>query len=839
MAGGRPDEPSPPPAGREVLGAAGILLVLLALLFHDVVFLNRTLLTFFLPRGVMGEAPPWGYPGPPREPNLFVLDPLASLSISEPAARKASQLLWRGEAPLWDSSTSLGRPLLASADTSVPNPVRLPLELWPWPLMWDAFLLGRLLVAGLFAYLLARRLGLGPRGSMTAGLGYAFSGYFLLYINHPHADFAMITPVVLHALELLAERASPGRLAYAAAALALGIVSNNPQASVIVLMFAVAYYLARAFVVSRGEGRPGYWATVGPFAVALALGVGLTGYALVPMVELIGVPGTGGLVETRHTVEAAHGLRYDRPEHLVTLLVPYLKGPPQQSFVDGGWSGVRNYVGVVVALLAVVGLFARAPIRRFGWIFLGAGAFFLAKTYGMPLVNWVGALPVLNLVAFAPYSGPVIAVSLVVLAGIGVDRVARGRVTSRDVGIGVAAVVVGLAVLLWLNRGALPSVPPQVVMAQLALAAALVLATGGVALAVARGRLGGRAGAGVLVGLVALELFAFTLPLKDDAGRVLQAVFRGEGVGFVRRPDRHDPLTEPPYVRFLRDRPGVFRVVGVDHLLYPNTASAFDLDDVRGLTATSLSRYLAYVQAFVTTETGHRFTDLPSTSVAPGQPRSLAGNPMFDLLNVRYLVARADRPFPSGTEDQFRLVYDDEVKVYENLHAFPRAFLVHRAVTAASPEEALELLRRPGFDPASEAVVEGEVPPALLAAASPSPTRDSVRVTRHEDHRVEIEASTDAPGLLVLSDSHYPGWRAYVDGEERPILPTDLALRGVYLEAGDHTVRFAYAPRSFRLGVLLTLLSAGVLGAWPLATRLRRRRASRQGSEATVDPGAG
>ena len=52
----------------------------------------------------------------------------------------------------------------------------------------------------------------------------------------------------------------------------------------------------------------------------------------------------------------------------------------------------------------------------------------------------------------------------------------------------------------------------------------------------------------------------------------------------------------------------------------------------------------------------------------------------------------------------------------------------------------------------------------------------------------------DARSLLVLTDVHYPGWKATVDGEPAQIERVDYLLRGVRVPAGSHRVEFSYEP---------------------------------------------
>jgi hypothetical protein len=175
---------------------------------------------------------------------------------------------------------------------------------------------------------------------------------------------------------------------------------------------------------------------------------------------------------------------------------------------------------------------------------------------------------------------------------------------------------------------------------------------------------------------------------------------------------------------------------------------------------------------------------------------------------------------------RLRLVHSGDVKVYENLDVLPRAFVVHRAWTTAGQEEALSRMQAPEFDPRSEIVVEGN---DALTHPVPSETDgDGVQITSYTPERVDIRARLDAPGYLILTDAAYPGWRAWVDGEEVEILTADLLFRAVRLDAGSHTVTFAFRPRSVSVGGAVSLASAAAV-AGLLIVCVYNQRKERQG----------
>ena len=80
------------------------------------------------------------------------------------------------------------------------------------------------------------------------------------------------------------------------------------------------------------------------------------------------------------------------------------------------------------------------------------------------------------------------------------------------------------------------------------------------------------------------------------------------------------------------------------------------------------------------------------------------------------------------------------------------------------------------------------------------------------------------PGVVILSDSYYPGWQATVDGEPARIYAANHLFRGVEVGAGVHEVRFIYRPSSIRIGAGLSFVGVIVLVALFIAARHEGRK---------------
>jgi uncharacterized membrane protein YfhO len=107
-----------------------------------------------------------------------------------------------------------------------------------------------------------------------------------------------------------------------------------------------------------------------------------------------------------------------------------------------------------------------------------------------------------------------------------------------------------------------------------------------------------------------------------------------------------------------------------------------------------------------------------------------------------------------------------------------------------------------------------EVPgnrPALIRNGSGTVT------ARRRGTGYELQANMQSAGWVVISESAWNGWRAYVDG--RPVKPhyANHAFLGVHVPAGNHQVRLRYLPVAFTRGrnvTSATIVMLLVLGLW-------------------------
>jgi len=176
-------------------------------------------------------------------------------------------------------------------------------------------------------------------------------------------------------------------------------------------------------------------------------------------------------------------------------------------------------------------------------------------------------------------------------------------------------------------------------------------------------------------------------------------------------------------------------------------------------------------------------------------------SPALDLANIRYLLSRT--PVEQSRLDAARLRHVADLpgrRIYENLEALPRFYLVGRVRQVSGLDEAARALRDPSFDPREQALVEGR--PTVAGGAG-----GRVTVISYRENAVELEVETGQPAYLVTSETHYPGWKAWVDGRETPIYYSNVAFRGLPVPAGRHRVVMEFRPAILWVGAAISALS--------------------------------
>jgi hypothetical protein len=437
------------------------------------------------------------------------------------------------------------------------------------------------------------------------------------------------------------------------------------------------------------------------------------------------------------------------------------------------------YVGVVPVLLAGAALILRPS--KVVWFWLALVLLAIAVTFGIGPFLYARWLPGLS--SLLPMRiGYILIFSLAMLAGLGFDALTGALTEVRRRGYKVlAGLLISFGMILaaaWvaLLAEAEPALRTLKEVQVLRSAAILVGGVGILALVrhLARTERGATLKNQVMYALLALVVIVDLVTLVPAYNSWVN-------------PD--EVLPSSPALDWLRSQAGYERVMGVDSpgpVLNPNTQLLFGVQSVAGYDSLHTRR----VEEFWGTRdhsvsSGKGSGPYSNVFIRPQAYTST----LASLMNVRYILAGNDfvPELPLST------AFKEEITIYENSSALPRAFLVGDAEVLPR-EELLQKLAAPDFDPRAAVLLEEPPPSANLAAPTGDP--GTVTITSYRRNSVELEAVVDQPAWLVLTDQDYPGWSVTVDGRLEKVYTAYYLFRAVHLTSGRHRVIFSFLPAS-------------------------------------------
>jgi hypothetical protein len=319
----------------------------------------------------------------------------------------------------------------------------------------------------------------------------------------------------------------------------------------------------------------------------------------------------------------------------------------------------------------------------------------------------------------------------------------------------------------------------------------------------AMGRMPISSRAGLVSILLALELAAFSYPYQQIA-------------------DVQSLWLSPEVLAFMQEHPTVDRYCSDPALSWQNHLAAYDRSEPNGYDNIMSMTYARQV--------------LKDYGMAPGTlitvyDRALPSR-LHRLQSVRYYFGTKDYLNDANQPDAHLFegfdqisISDSPVKFYKDPRALPRFYFVTGARAMDRPAASLDELDRDWQRTSSNANFEAtvlkevqrfsrahgfELKPAVLPAMTDQVVLQNPVISANE---ATVECVNRVPGVLIMTDNPWPGWKVTVDGFDWPLFPSEADLhRAVVLPAGAHKVRFYFWPDSLSTGIRMAQQAlAGVL----------------------------
>jgi hypothetical protein len=774
----------------------------------------------------------------------------------QPHKALIAEALRAGRLPEWNPFEYGGMPLLADPNFNTFHPLSLLADLLPLPWGFGVFSFACALFAAYGGRALGRALGLGHAGALAAGLFFAWSGPTVSFLLSGQMVASCFLPWLCAAGANLGSKRSLKALLLCAVAAALQLVSGTPEIGACafalggILAISEARGAGAASTVTRAIRSARVLKAAAQFLLASMLGAALSAIQLFPSVEFLRASSRA----SGFSVSA--GLAFSlAPLRLPELLLPFFSGdidsPGVSSwiFADDAQPYLQQiYLGLLVAVLALSGLRAAGARRRLPLLAFALFCTVLALGKHLsPVAQLWQLFPPLRIVRFPEKLIVPLSLAAAVSAGAGWERLSAWLRAARVGRPGLLPPIAagGLTMValfasassLWLQRlaSAWPEARRLSLQSTLLPSLALESALGAVAL--------------LLIALASREKIAASFARGGIA-----ALLIAELASPALKLDRTAPATDwtgaPVLTRLLvadaRAPAPRFRISSQSTGMPTSMldAIAAEEDTSRSLALFRVRRAMLFDASVV--RDGLR-SDRGYSGFTPGGLQRLYtranDGAALDLLQVRYAIeygsgpstylALGFRPRPDLTGAAIAAMPSlamARLRVFENPQELRAAWLSPAVLTSSEPVAprcAGKLV--PWLDEADLRSLPPGLPRGEACAAIDAYTAKEVgtaTISAFEPERLRLHVDAKALSVLVLAESATPGWRAFVDDAETPVLSADGALRACAIPAGPHEVSFVYAQPGLRAGAMISGFCLLLLAALSVLSTRRSPRAS-------------
>lgn len=770
---------------QELVIVSGVLIGLMTALFPEAFIHHKTL----LPADLLYFYSPWRelYPNLFSQPSNWILyDEILEFA---PWREFTKQQLLAGNLPLWDPHCFGGYPFVGVLQTAVFYPLDLlllPLSQAIYPTIRGLI---HVLVAGLGMFYFLRRWPLPFELAAAASALYPFCGFMVVWFGHPHFKVAAWLPLLLGLTRNLVNKPTlSGTLAFTLV-LSLQYLAGHVETSVHVL-FAVVLSAA-CYLATKRDNLLRFLVA---FLAANGLALGLASLQLAPFAEY--------LLNSAAYAVRKHGVwvqPYFPPEIAICLTQPKFFGCNAD---NNYWYPEFNsnevmagYIGILPLLFGLAGVRFRrrdpnaltlSVMAVFGLAVVFRAPPFYQALHLIPGMKMSYNFRFLLLTSFA--LSALAAKSLQSL----IERTSR---MGRLLVIWGLCLLANTAMFLWYPRPYANNHLLAYTREHFSLFLVFWALTPAVVVLFRTRRVRPYFLAAAYTAVAFADLWL--------VGRNYNRAYEPELLFPSELVSQWVPSASPPT-----------RLLPLGFTFPPHTSTLLGFHDIRGndaLTPLGIEDYLAALDPAIR---GPKV--LPAMRLIQYQRFA---HPMIDALNVTHLLTPQGTglehwlgPTDSYRPEDYPIVKQEHgLTLFRNTKAYPRSYFIGQYEAVTNPEAAMGILAQAAKHRVMTWVIEHPEPASFNPKSASAPAPQPVKILTYSNHRIELSADVSEPGLLVLADTYFPGWRATVNGVDHDVKRLNRALRAVPVQPGINQVVFRYVPASFRLGLFLTCLTAMIL----------------------------
>ena len=662
-----------------------------------------------------------------------------------------------------------------------------------------------LIFAGIGCILLLRHLKCSPFAAALGAVGFMVTPYMTTMVVHGHGSQMMTAayiPWIFWLTVRLWEKPNFWDTGWLAILIGFQLQRAHAQIAYYTWLLVGAYslmVLVNGFIRKQKKGE--LYSGLGLFAVACVMGIGLSLLIYLPAMDYTPFSVRGGGASGGADYNYATGWSF-HPKEILTLFIPSafgFGGQPYWGFMP--FTDYPNYMGIIILILAIIGLVSKRELIHYFLIITSALALLISFGRHFSLVYdlFFNLFPYFNKFRVPHMILILLQFNVAILAAFGLDAVGDlkekvipkwGWVLAGCTSLVLIGMVLGGSTLESFLRGSFT--PPRVQDPRMGQAINnlrwdlwqsdvwMMLFWMGSLLGMTwlwiQRKVNKKIMLSLVVGLAIIDISIVNQKIiqpSRQSGRSSQLMA-------TRAVDRY--FQEDEIIQFFKLDQSDYRIYPVGHLFGESRFAAFQIESIGGYHPAKLRAYNDFLS-----QTGNG-----------------ASIPVLQMMNAKYLISPEPLNHPdliatkTGRLKSSRGELD--AHVYRVKDALPRVWFV-KELKAVPENEVFKQTTLQAFNPSQTALVNQDMT---------QPSGEPAQITKMDRgiHHTTIHTESEGNQFLVLSEVFYPErWKATLDGNPIETIKVNGILRGVSVPAGQHKISFTYDQSTFSTGKTISFIS--------------------------------
>ena len=281
---------------------------------------------------------------------------------------------------------------------------------------------------------------------------------------------------------------------------------------------------------------------------------------------------------------------------------------------------------------------------------------------------------------------------------------------------------------------------------------------------------------------------------------------------FIPKKQQEKPFTETKADKFILNDPTPdFRVLNLTKDVFNDASTSYFHKSVGGYHGAKLRRYQDIINQYLSQEVKQFNTIFKNANTEAGLIQGLQQQKVLNMLNTKYII------------------YNPDAEPLENPCAFGNAWIVNDILWVDTPNEEFDAIAT--ADLQHTAILHKEFQQQVGNYAFTDSIPGQIALNEYRPNKLTYSFNASKDQLVVFSEIWSDtGWKLYIDGQEHPLLRANYLLRSALIPSGEHQIVMEYAPKIWKVGNTIQLITSliliiGLIAAIILSFRTKKQTA--------------